>query len=272
MNEENFDILLEFVMKNIYFSYSSLTTFENCKYCYKLSYIEKKERVNNFFAEYGLLTHDTIEQYFNGSLESYELSSYFQQNYDRAIVTPPPPFPAGMEGKYIQQGEDFFDAFYFDKKAYDIVFVEDELNFKIEGFPIIGRPDLVLKEKSTEKNILLDYKTSVPFRHNKYTGKDTPDKPKIDGYFKQMYIYTYGIKEIYGLNIDEILIWFTRANREIMRPWEKEEEEKAIAWAGDIIGQIKVEKDFLYNNSSSYFCSFLCGVRDSCEYKANAMT
>lgn len=272
MKSENFDVLLELIMDNLYFSYSSLSTFENCKYCYKLSYIDRKEpKENNFFGEYGLLTHDTIEQYFNNNLESYELSNYFKENYKKTMITPPPPFPAGMEEKYIEQGEEFFNNFYFDRDSYEILKVESEIKFNISGTQVVGRPDLILKEKSTGKNILLDYKTSIPFRYDKKTGKEMPDKKKIDGYFRQMYLYCYGLKKTYKIKIDKITIWFTRINKELTIKWNKEEEEQAINWAKSLIKEIKKEKEFRYNNTNTYFCNFLCGVRNHCKYKKEMM-
>ena len=254
-------------MDNIYFSYSSLTTFENCKYCYRLSYIDKKEpKENNFFGEYGLLVHDTIEQYFNGTLESYELSDYFTRKYKEVMLTPPPPFPAGMEEKYIVQGVEFFNTFYFEKEKYRILEVESELDFEISGITMKGRPDLILYDINKKENILLDYKTAFPFWNDKRTKKEKVDKKKIDGYFTQMYLYCYGIKQCKNLQIDKIILWFPRAKREIERYWEEEEQNNAIHWAKNIIENIKNEKEFRFNNSNTYFCNFLCGVRNYCEY------
>jgi hypothetical protein len=264
-NEENFDLIYKMIMDNTVYSHSALTTYENCKYCYKLTYVDKKPRINNFFAEYGLLIHECIEKYFKGELDSYELSDYFTRNYMSSVVSPPPPFPAGMEERYIEQGQLFFDTFYFPLDDYEILGVENEVHFEIAGLTLTGRPDLVLKEKDTGEVVLLDYKTSMPFRYS--YGRKTVDKPKVDGYFRQMYLYCYGLRKDIGIKIDKITLWFPRAADEITRKWQEEEELAATQWAETTIKQIREERDFPYNISNSYFCNFLCGVREDCEYR-----
>ena len=51
-------------------------------------------------------------------------------------------------------------------------------------------------------------------------------------------------------------------------PWKQEEYDEAIQWAKDTLTLIENEKDWLPNNSSSYYCNYLCGQRNNaCEYK-----
>lgn len=252
----------DFIIDNITFSYSSITTFENCKYGFKLAYIDKKERVNNFFGEYGTLVHNTLELYFDGTLENYELSGYFKDMYYETMVSPPPPYPAGMEENYIEQAEKFFDEFYFPVGEYDIVSVEDTLWFDIDGTNFTGRPDLILKEKETNERILTDFKTS----------KINPtlkswDKKKIEGYHKQMLLYIYGFRKAKDIKIDKIMLWFTRPDRKIFIPWTQKEEDHTLDWIRGLLKDIRSEKEFEANTSSDYFCNYLCGVREHCEYR-----
>ena len=145
--------------------------------------------------------------------------------------------------------------------------VEDELKFEIAGLEMVGRPDLILKEKDTQETILFDYKTAKPFRYNKKKETYTQDKPKMDGYFRQMYLYCYALKQSKDIQIDKITLWFTRVNQEVSRNWNEAEEQQAVDWAKDVIERIKVEREFAYDNSNSYFCNFLCGVREDCQYR-----
>lgn len=257
----------DFIIDNMTFSYSSLTTFTTCPYCFKLTYIDREDRAQNFFGEYGLLVHDCIEQYFTGKLEAFELSDYFLDNYYITVQTPPPPFPAGMEDNYRNQGLEFFDSFSFEMSKYDIVGIEDTVDFEIDDIRFTGRPDLILKEKKTNKNVLFDYKSSIVYRTNKYTGKETVDYDKLDGYHKQMYLYSYGLRKAKNLKIDKITIWFTRPSRMETIIWKKEKEIETIDWVRSIISQIKEEEVFNANNSNSYFCNFLCGVREICPFR-----
>ena len=51
-------------------------------------------------------------------------------------------------------------------------------------------------------------------------------------------------------------------------PFNKEYYDESIQWAEDTLKLIEAEKEWLPNNSSSYYCNYLCGQRNNaCEYK-----
>lgn len=257
----------DFILDGIVYSYSSLSSYETCNYGFKLTYIDMLPRESNFFGEYGSLIHECNEKYFSKELDYFELSSYYLTNYDRVIKTPSPSFPSGMEEKYKQQGLEFYDNFYFDRNAYNIIAVELKTDLEIApGLKFTARPDLVLKSKETNKISLYDYKTSAPFKINKYSGKETSDTKKLEGYYKQMFLYSYCLSQR-GILIDEITLWFTRPSRFVTILWEKEKEDSAINWAIRTFEKIKKDTIFSYNNSSKYFCDNLCGVRNYCKYR-----
>jgi len=249
------------------FSHSSLSTYSTCPYSFYLTYIQRKERINNFFAEYGLLTHQAFEEFFNGNLEVYELSRFYQDNYYVFCQSPPPPYPEGMEDNYKREGQEFFDNFSFDKTKWETLGVEDTLYFNIWGKPFSGRPDIILREKSTGYNYLVDVKTSKVFRKSKKTDYVYTDDSKLDGYYRQMHLYTYGLREYFGINIDKIMIWFTRPAKRHVVDWSKKKEEKSLKWAEDTLIKIFNDEDFAYDNSQAYFCQNICGVRNDCMYK-----
>lgn len=258
----------DFIIDNIRFSYSSTSTFGNCAYGYKLTYIDAMPRENNFYAEYGTLIHECLEKYFSGELEMYDLSKYYEDNYNLVVKTPPPPNPPGMNERYKKEGSLFFDLFYFDKSDYEILLVEDKIDFNLtDSIKFVAKPDLVLKEKATGKIILYDYKTSAPFRIDKRNGKEIVDNKKIDGYYTQMFTYTYALRNYKDMPIDEITLWFPRMDRKVSIPWSLERENQAISWIEETINKIKDEEDFKYNNSNSYFCNNLCSVKTFCEYR-----
>jgi len=259
----------DFIIEGIRFSYSSVSTFETCPYSFKMTYIDKLPRAQNFFGEYGSLIHLCMEKYFLGELEPFELSGYFQENYQKLVPTPPPPYPEGMEERYIQAGIDFFNTFHFDKENYEVVQVEGKLDFAlpITTGMFTGRPDLVLKSKKTEKLSLVDFKTSAPFWTDKRTGNERTDKKKLNGYYNQMFVYTYGLRKQYGMKIDEITLWFTRPHKMVTIPWTAKKENEAIRHIEGLIEKIKNEEEFPYNNSQQYFCDNLCSVRSFCEYR-----
>lgn len=256
----------DFIVDNMRFSYSSLSTFETCPYSFKLSYIDYLERKGNFYAEYGTLVHSTMEKYFTKELDSYELSDYFLNNYDKVVVSPAPP-PYGMYERYMEEGKIFFDNFSFDRELYDILATEEKIEFNLGEALFTARPDLILKNKESGIISLFDYKTSSTFKINKRTGVETADKKKLEGYYKQMYTYTYAISLVKGISIDEISLWFTRPDRIVTIPRNLEDEKKSINWVEGVIQKVKSEEVFKYDNSNPYFCNNLCNVRDFCEYR-----
>jgi len=257
----------DFIIDNIRFSYSSLTTYETCPYSFKLTYIDKLPREDNFYGQYGTLIHNAMYEYFAGNLETYELSGYFVDNYDSVILALPPSYPAGMEERYKEAGLVFFDNFEFNKDNYDIILNEEKLEFDFEeGVGFVAKPDLVLMDKLTGKFTLVDYKTSAPFRTDKRNGNETIDKKKMEGYYKQMYIYTYALRNYKFTPIDEITLWFTRPDRKETILWNEEDEDNAIKWLHKTIDKIRKDDKFKYNNENTYFCNNLCSVRIYCEY------
>ena len=256
-----------FIVDAIKFSHSSTSTFENCPYSFKLMYIDALPRENNFYGEFGTLIHLCLEKYFTGELEAYELSGYYKQTYDTIVKSAPPPYPVGIDLKYKEQGQYFFDFFYFEKEKYDVLATEDMLEFDLNGLTVVARPDLVLKEKESKNILLYDYKTAAPFWKDKKTGKEITDVSKMDGYYKQMFIYTYALRKQKNIAIDEIALWFTRLDKTVIVPWSLEKETEAIYELEKTIDKIKTAEDFPFNNSNSFFCNNLCGSRLFCEFR-----
>jgi len=257
----------DFILDNIRFSYSAISTYNTCPYAYKLNYIDSMPRINNFFAEYGLLVHECFEKFFGGEMEPYELSGYYEEEFNKRVVTAPPIFLSNLDYKYRVQGKAFFDSFSFDKSAYDILILEDKIDFKVKGIKLVAKPDLVLKEIETGKIIQYDYKTSTPFRIDKYTGKEIADNSKLKGYYKQMFIYAYALRHKMKMPLEKTILLFTRLKKEVELPCSIEKEDEAIAWMIEGVKKIRADEEFLFDNSSSFFCNNLCGVRESCEFK-----
>ena len=260
----------DFIIDQIVFSYSSLNTYYTCPYSFKLNYIDKRDKLENFFGQYGSLIHDTIFQYFSDKLDVYELTGYFLENYDKVMTSPPPPYPAGMEAKYKEGGIEFFNNFSFDKSKYDIKLMEEKIDVELEnGLKFVAKPDLVLFNKEMGTFALMDYKTSAPFRVDKRSGKEIVDKKKLEGYYTQMYLYTYSLRNFLFTPIDHIVLWFTRPEKHLTVLWNEEHEKQAVAWLLETVEKIKADEEFIPCDvvKNNYFCRNLCSVRESCEYK-----
>ena len=110
-----------FIIDNIKFSNSSINSFETCNLMFKLSYIDAKDKINNFFAEYGNHVHKTLEMYFDNKLEIFQLANYYAENFTKNIIAPPPPFPANLVSNYFEQGLTFFNDFDWDREKLEVI-------------------------------------------------------------------------------------------------------------------------------------------------------
>jgi hypothetical protein len=288
VSERNFD----FIIDSMQWSFSRVNSFHNCAYCWLLNYIECTKQESNFFAEYGLLVHATLEKFFKNELEIYELAPWYQENYKEFVKTPAPPFPVNMEGQYYDAGLEYFENFDFPKDEYDVISVEDSFNIEYENNNVIIKPDLVLRNKKSQKYILVDYKSSVLFKETnsdknvvylskdgvkeKYTFKSKDKIEDLKKYVFQMYLYCLGLKEKYGIQIDEIRLWFIRQDRELIFNFNQLKGNDATSWFLNEISNIKNEREWKpvtfgldekELKKKFYWCNYICGYRAICSFK-----
>ena len=90
-----------------------------------------------------------------------------------------------------------------------------------------------------------------------------------------MYIYVYFIREQLGIRVDEIRLWFPRADHIETFPYDAVKEAESMKWFGDAIRELFVETEFPPNNLEvlkngnkklRYFYEQICGVRANCKY------
>lgn len=249
-----------FILDNIAFSYSSVNNYETCAYGFKLSYIDYKSKTDNAFGQFGSLIHKCVEEYFKKNIEIWDLPSYYEKNFPIFVTTDFPTYPKGMLENYYQSGLDFFNNFDFDLNKYDILMIEDFVNYELGNSKVVIKPDLVLREKESGKIILLDLKTAKL--------KTTKEESKqISDYLKQMYIYCYYIYLGKDIDINEIHLYFVRDNIIKIFAVDRNKMMEAIEWFENTIEAIKTSENWVANNSKSnkYFCDNICSMRLICE-------
>jgi CRISPR/Cas system-associated exonuclease Cas4 (RecB family) len=247
------------------FSYSNASTFETCPMAWKLTYIDKSERQNNAFSDFGNLGHDILEKFFTGKLEIFEMLSYYVNHYNEYVKSIfPITFGKDLAPIYYNQGYKFFENFDFDKDKYEVLETETFTITKINDINITTKPDMLLKEKETGKIILLDYKSSNP-----YNAGHKLIKSKVEGYKKQLNLYASILWEKRQIKVDEEWLWFFRTGGIEKFPINLSEASNDMMWFLDTIEKIKKEENFPPNTSkeNKWFCQNLCGVSESCFYK-----
>ena len=243
---------MEFTNLNDFvFSYSSVGAYKQCPLSFKKNYIDKEEKVGNWFGQIGSLSHLVFEEWLKGSIEVFELEPFFKDNYDKNVNIRPPAYPKGMEENYKTQIADFFKNTDFNPYDWEIVCLESRHEYNLDGIKIVIKPDAVLKNKQTGKVHLLDYKTS------KYDAK------KQKGYAAQTCLYAKILHLAENITVDKIDIWYIRENKLKEVEYDEQIAQETLTDFKNMVELIRNENDWKAK-PDKYFCFELCSVRNSC--------
>lgn len=241
------------------FSYSQLTSFDECPYSYYLQRIEGLRQASNGFAEQGTLIHDLIDKWAKKELTKDQLPDEYVRRYPDEVVTQFPRMLAskGYTQKTYEAGLRYFQN--FDEFA-DLNIIETEARFKIElcGRPFVGIIDMVARDKDTNKLIIIDHKSK----------SINAFKKEEDSMYRQQLLYADYIYQVYGQWPDELMFnLFKEDGLRVSRPFTELEHEHAVKWADDIMSRIESYEilDWLTQKpDSDFFCQNLCSMRDHC--------
>lgn len=255
-------------------SYSSLSMFDQCPKLFKLCYIDKFEREDSAFTQFGKLIHSILERYYKKELEIFELFDVFESEYlEKVTKSFPILFSRDLEMIYYNAAKKYFKSFddpFFD---YEIVSIEKEFETEIYDISIKGFIDLILKDDK-ENYIIVDHKSKSHFK----------SKKEAKEYFKQLYIYSKHIIDEYERIPKTLyfnLIRNTNNENLVSAEFDKTEYNNTLIWVKDIAQQAKNTKVFEdkiklnyeklgkeiseYTAGSDFFCSQLCSLRKICE-------
>lgn len=249
-------------------SYSRTTCFGRCKYEFYLGYVLRDEDLypseGNYYAEVGSLVHETLEKIFKGEIPEREAALYFVDNYEKQVVYKVK--KSTMERTYKACLDYFLTTDFSWVKDYDILGVELKQRFVIDDIEFVGYIDLLLRDKSDGKIIVLDHKSApYPFQKN---GKVKKNQERgFESYKKQMYLYCNSIYQQFG-EFPKAIVWnhFKDGGKFAVIPFKMDEYEESIRWFIDTIKTAETET--AYEPSPEYFyCSTLCNFRNDCEYR-----
>lgn len=263
MTEEQFDN--NFIVDSMRWSFSRLSSFYNCHRSWKEKYINCASKMKNAFASYGSLCHSCLEKFFKGELAVWDLAEEYEKRYSDEVSEPfPPNAYADLGEKYHQQGLEYFENFEFDDNKYEVLGIEEQIEFKILDKDFIGFIDLRLQDKETGEMIIADHKSaSIKFCKNGKPSKQYVEKLKE--YERQLYLYSIPFVEN-GQKIDYLMWNFFRDQNIYKIPWKEEDYKEAIQWAEDTLKLIENEKEY-EPKFDYYYCVNLCDVRMDCPYK-----
>ncbi len=256
-----------FIIDNFTWSFSRLNSFYNCQYEFYLRYIQCNKSATGFFSQFGTLVHDILEKYAKGELSIFEISQYYEDNFDTYVTEPAPPNKfVDLRESYYEKGLDYLNNIDLILDDYEILGVEKEVKFKVKDYDFVGYIDLLLKDKKTNKITILDHKSaSIKILKNGNISKS--DLDKFEDFKKQLYLYAKPILAEYG-RVDYLKWNLFKLRDYIEIPFNQQEYNKTFKWAEETINLIENEVMWLPNNKNTFYCNFLCGQRNNaCEYK-----
>lgn len=243
------------ILDKMNWSFSSVNNYCTCPYGFKLSYIEKKSKINNAFAEFGSFIHSLLERYFRGEVEFFELSQIYKDEYDVNVLHKFPDCKfCDLTEKYYKDGLSYLDSFEGLDSDLEVVGIEQKVELEINGKPFIGYIDLILRDKTDGRYIIVDHKSKARFK----------SKKEREHYLLQLYLYSLHVKKIYGEYPKQLKFNMFRT-----KTWESEDFsektlQKAINWFDFTIELIKNDTDFV-KMKDEFYCENLCSVREHCK-------
>ncbi len=243
------------------YSHSKLSTFEQCKYKYKLKYIDKipSPIEKSIEAHLGICVHDTLEWLYKdvlkGRLPPLEevINRYLAQwkrDYNENILIVK---KDKTQKNYLDKGVQFIIDYYNKHAPFKDGTIEMEKQIFVNLLPesnhkIIGYIDRLVFNKELNRYEIHDYKTA----------SFLPNKEKFEQ-DRQLALYSLGIKQLFGHDKEVILSWhYLNHNMQITSKRTNKQLNELKK------NTIKLIKTIESTNSFPTQKSILC---DWCEYK-----
>lgn len=252
------------LIQDFVWSYSRLTSFQSCKWKFFLRYIRGIDEEEMFYASYGSYMHKIIEGFYKGKIPKDEMVTEFLIGY-RENVSGARPGNVNPSS-YIEKGIAYLKG--FEPFPYDMVAVEEKLNFEIDGIKITGIIDYI-GEKDGELYIVDNKSRDLKQRSGRK--KPTVKDHELDEMLKQLYIYAIGVKEKYG-KYPVALCFNCFKNREfIVEKFDEERCEEVRKWFIDSVHEIEDNEIWDDVDYEYMRCNYLCGLHNECDVYLDEM-
>lgn len=250
-----------FLIDQMIWSYSRLTCYESCPYQFFLHYLNPQTPEPRFFASFGGFVHSLLAMYYRGEKTPEELTFDYVAQYHRMVEGNPP--SAEIGATFYAQGLQAVRQPWVPHG--EILAVEKELSFSIDGYPFTGFIDLLYRDSNTGGLVICDHK-SHPLKARSKRKTPTQGDNELDAYLRQLYLYSVGTEQEYGETPVAMCFNCYRANRVIQEPFVKERQQAVKDWAVSLIHKIRGEED--WNPYAEFFqCRHLCDYSYDCEWR-----
>lgn len=239
-------------------SYSKLTTFEDCPYRYYLRYVEHLEPHDRFFASYGSLAHKLLEKHYKTGISGDELYLEYLFSFQNEVKGERP--GAKIAEKYFNDAANYFRD--FRPLNLEVIDVEKRVGFELAGKPFVGVIDLV--GKRDDGCVIVDHK-SRNMKPRSKRSKPTLKDMELDKMLRQLYLYAGALKQETGEFPCALCFNCFRTGTVIEEPFRKEAYDEAVNWSSRQIALIENTTDF-YPAPDPFTCRYICSMSEDCCY------
>lgn len=249
-------------------SYSRINSFpeengkDGCAYSWYKTYIEGDRGLSNAFADYGLAYHKVIEKFINGELFEFELIDEFNSIVKQCPYNFPP-------NKYVDLRQTTYNGVinHFTNNInwlddFKILSCENKREYDINGLPFVSIVDLEAVRIKNKNHVIIDHKLANPFKKS-----DLLDK------IKQLYVYSYIFKDVYGKYPDELIFNHFKKSEFVIHNFDKKIFDKTIDWLLKKVEYIEKQTKFparcelIKNPKQDWFATQLCSHRQQCKFR-----
>lgn len=174
-----------------------------------------------------------------------------------------------LKENYFYKGLQFFDNITPFLDNYEILGVEKEVHFQVDGHDFVGYIDLLLQEKATGKIIIWDWKSgSVKLLKSGEVSKAEKEQFHFLEFKRQLYLYSIPVIEEYG-RVDLLHWGLFKDGNNLEIEWKENEYEEAKSWAAAQINRLYDRSEWPPKSNAGrndYYCRNICGQRERCEY------
>ena len=252
------------IESNHIYSYSQLSSFDECRYGYYLKRIEGiEEEASNAFAERGSLIHDLLDLWAKKVLTKEDMVEEYKRRYSDEVKTAWPRILAskGYASKAYDQGVQFLENF-DEFEGYEVLSAEEKFTIDLplengETRKFVGVIDMMLREEKSGDLIICDHKSKSLQSFKK----------DEDNMYRQQLLYATYAKEKYG---DISVLMFHLFNEGGVKPqrlFSEQDYNDALSWASkQILGMEEASIiDWLTcKDKPDYFCWNICSARKAC--------
>jgi putative RecB family exonuclease len=241
------------------YSYSRLTTFEQCPLKFKFRYIDRiiPKIEKSFEAHLGKVVHSSLEWLYTQVKENKipgidelisEYINNWQEEYSPEMINNTSLTPED----YLNKGIQFLTTYYTQNHPFDdnTIEVEKEIIVELDGkeHKILGFIDRLAYNIQTGEYEIHDYKTA----------NNPPSKEKLEK-DRQLALYSLAIKSIYGQEKEVKMVWhFLAYNTRVSIKKTNQELDQLKKETLELINKIESTKEF--SPCKSPLCNW-------CEYK-----